>query len=76
MTREQFLNKIYTLLSGTKVPNYDKEVLPMEEKTVQPTQYSDEELDELRKFIEVIKNDETRSALACWGNHDDYTRGY
>lgn len=59
-----------------KIPNYYKEVLPMEEKIVQPAQYSEEELTELRKFIEVIKNDESRSALACWGNHDDYTRGY
>lgn len=48
----------------------------MEEKSVQPAQYSDEELAELRKFIEVVKNDESRSALACWGNHDDYTKGY
>ena len=48
----------------------------MKEKTVQPVQYSNEELAELRKFIDVIKNDESRSALACWGNHDDYTMGY
>lgn len=48
----------------------------MKEKTVQPVQYSNEELAELRKFIDVIKNDESRSALACWGNHDDYTKGY
>lgn len=53
-----------------------KEVFQMEEKTVQPVQYSNEELAELRKFIDVVKNDESRSALACWGNHDDYTKGY
>ena len=48
----------------------------MEERAVQPVQYSDAELAELRKFIEVVKNDESRSALACCGNHDDYTKGY
>lgn len=53
-----------------------REVFQMEEKTVQPVQYSNEELAELRKFIDVVKNDESRSALACWGNHDDYTKGY
>lgn len=46
------------------------------DKAVQPTQYSDEEMAELKKFIEVIKKDESRSALACWGNHGDYTHGY
>lgn len=53
-----------------------REVFQMEEKTVQPVQYSNEELAELRKFIDVVKNDESCSALACWGNHDDYTKGY
>lgn len=48
----------------------------MEGTSVQPVRYSEEELAELRKFIEVVKNDESRSALACWGNHDDYTKGY
>lgn len=42
----------------------------------QPKQYSEEELKKLKMFIETVKNDETRSALACWGNHDDYTKGY
>ena len=42
----------------------------------QPKQYTEEELKKLRKFIETVKNDETRSALACWGNHDDYSKGY
>ena len=44
--------------------------------TQQPKQYSEEELKKLKMFIETVKNDETRSALACWGNHDDYTKGY
>lgn len=42
----------------------------------QPKQYSEEELKKLKKFIETVKNDETRSALACWGNHHDFTKGY
>ena len=48
----------------------------MEKKSLQPVRYSEAELAELRKFIEVVKNDESRSALACWGNHDDFTKGY
>lgn len=44
--------------------------------TQQPKQYSEEELKKLKMFIETVKNDETRSALACWGNHHDFTKGY
>lgn len=44
--------------------------------TQQPKQYTKEELKKLRKFIETVKNDEARSALACWGNHSDYSKGY
>lgn len=43
---------------------------------IQPQQYSAEELKKLREFVEIVQNDETRSALACWGNHDNYTKGY
>lgn len=43
---------------------------------VQPEKYSEEELKKLREFIEVVKNDESRSSLACWGNHSDYNKGY
>lgn len=53
----------------------DKESLPPT-KAPQPTQYSEEELAELKKFIDTIKNDENRSALACWGNHNVYSHGY
>lgn len=42
----------------------------------QPDKYSKEEIERLRSFIETVKNDETRSALACWGNHNDFTKGY
>lgn len=42
----------------------------------QPDKYSREEIERLRSFIETVKNDETRSALACWGNHNDFTKGY
>lgn len=44
--------------------------------SVQPQQYSAEEIKRLREFIETVQNDDARSALACWGNHDDYTHGY
>ena len=38
--------------------------------------YSKEEIAALASFIETIKNDETRSELACWGNYSDYNKGY
>ena len=44
--------------------------------SVQPVAYSEEELAKLRDFIEVLKTDEDRSALACWGDHHDYSHGY
>ncbi len=44
--------------------------------SVQPVAYSKEELEKLRDFIEVLKKDEDRSALACWGDHHDYSHGY
>lgn len=43
---------------------------------IQPQQYSVEELKKLREFVETVQNDEVRSALACWGNHNDYSHGY
>ena len=54
----------------------------MEEKVLnvsnaaQPESYSKEELAKLRDFIDVLKKDEDRSALACWGDHHDYSHGY
>lgn len=48
----------------------------MAEKHMQPKEYSDEELKKLREFVETVKNDDARSALACWGNHDNYNHGY
>lgn len=48
----------------------------VEKKSVQPERYSKTELAKLKEFIEIVKNDESRSALACWGNHDDYNKGY
>lgn len=44
--------------------------------SMQPKQYSAEELQKLKEFVEIVQNDEARSALACWGNHDDYSHGY
>ena len=43
---------------------------------VQPERYTEEELKRLKESIEEVKNDDTRSTLACWGNHHDYTRGW
>lgn len=48
----------------------------LESMPVQPKVYSDEELKKLREFVEMVKNDDARSALACWGNHSDYDHGY
>lgn len=45
-------------------------------KTAQPVQYSNDELARLKIFIEDLKKNENRVALACWGNHDVYTRGW
>ena len=52
------------------------EIKNKEINTVQPEKYSEKEIQTLKQFIETIKNDESRSALACWGNHNDYTKGY
>lgn len=45
-------------------------------ESIQPRQYSAEELKKLREFVQTVQNDETRSALACWGNHSNYSHGY
>ncbi len=42
----------------------------------QPESYSEAELAALRDFVNLIKNDESRVALACWGDHHDYSHGY
>lgn len=44
--------------------------------SVQPQQYSSNEIAELKDFINTVKNDDSRSALACWGDHSDYSHGY
>jgi hypothetical protein len=46
------------------------------EQSIQPSEYTKEELAKLQDFIESLKNDEDRSALACWGDHHDYSHGY
>ena len=40
------------------------------------TKYSKEELEALKKFVSVVKDDEQREILACWGNHSEYSKGY
>ena len=58
----------------------DEQVMTMNEEqiktTVQPESYTGVELSKLREFIEILKKDESRSALACWGNYSDYNHGY
>lgn len=48
----------------------------LEKSNIQPGKYSEKELTKLRDFINVLKKDEDRSALACWGDHHDYSHGY
>ncbi len=47
-----------------------------QQQPIQPSQYSTKELSSLRDFVKVIMNDDSRSALACWGNYSDYSHGY
>lgn len=47
-----------------------------EMKIQEEVKYTKEELNSLRDFVELVKNDEKRSVLACWGNHSDYSKGY
>ena len=42
----------------------------------QPESYSKAEIEKLKEFIETVKGDTSRSALACWGNHSNYNKGY
>ncbi len=46
------------------------------QEEVQPKSYTKAELSKLREFVDILKKDESRSALACWGNYDDYNHGY
>lgn len=50
-----------------------KKNIRLEEKK---RKYSNEELEALKKFVNIVKNDEQREILACWGNHSDYSKGY
>nr|WP_314390387.1 hypothetical protein [uncultured Campylobacter sp.] len=40
------------------------------------TEYSDNELIALKEMVDIIKNDEDRATLACWGDHSEYAKGY
>lgn len=46
------------------------------EENLQPEIYKEEELSALLDFVELIKKDESRATLACWGDHHDYSHGY
>ena len=54
----------------------DKKESRYTDKTLQPQQYTTAEIAKLKEFINIVQNDEARSALACWGNHSDYSHGY
>jgi len=54
----------------------DKKESRYTDKTLQPQQYTTAEIAKLKEFINIVQNDEARSALACWGNHNDYSHGY
>lgn len=48
----------------------------MKKFETQPNKYSKSEVKRLQNFIDMIKNDASRSSLACWGNHSEYSKGY
>ena len=50
--------------------------LTLSEREMQPREYSAEELKCLKEFVETVQKDDARSALACWGDHDNYSHGY
>ena len=52
------------------------DVSQVKDSQPQPVVYNKDELSALRAFVELIKKDETRVALACWGDHSDYSHGY
>ena len=51
----------------------DEKVLEFE---IQPKKYSSAELKGLRSFIDKVKDVKARTSLACWGDHDNYSKGY
>lgn len=46
------------------------------ESEIQPKKYSGAELKGLKSFIDKVKDVRTRTSLACWGDHSEYSRGY
>lgn len=60
---------------GRKVIDMNAKTTSLESE-IQPQSYTKAELAKLREFVDVLKKDESRSALACWGNYDDYNHGY
>ena len=55
---------------------YKKHVSFKNNKIKKSQKYSPEEIKCLKDFIKAVQNDDSRSALAGWGNHHDYTHGY
>ena len=46
---------------------------PPSDEEVQPKSYTEAELSKLREFVDILKKDESRSALACWGDYDEHS---
>ncbi len=38
--------------------------------------YTQQELDALREFVRIVKDDTMRKDLVCWGDHSEYSKGY
>lgn len=54
----------------------NREEIRNTDDAIQPQKYSAVEIAKLKEFVEAVQNDDTRSVLACWGDHSDYSHGY
>lgn len=48
---------------------------PMTQPTLHD-RYTQEELRKLKEFVDIVRNDESRATLACWGDHGNYSKGW
>ena len=50
---------------------------PHPEDTTHPhDRNTQEELRKLKEFVDIVRNDESRATLACWGDHGNYSKGW
>ncbi len=59
-----------------KIINASPEVRDVNDSGICIQEYTPKEIKKLRKFIEIVQDDQERAVLACWGNHSEYCRGY